>query len=184
MKNIVMKFGLIAGAIVSTLMAISLTLCLSGRMNFDHAEVVGYTSMILAFLLVFFGIRSYRDNVSGGTISFGKAFKIGILITVVASVFYVVAWEIVYFNFIPDFVDKYAAHVLDKLRAAGATEATLAAEAKKMARFKELYANPLINAAMTFMEPFPVGLIVTLVSAAILRRKSEPDVPIAAGVTA
>jgi len=33
--------------------------------------------------------------------------------------------------------------------------------------------NPLINAALTFTEPFPIGLIITLISAAILRKKPK-----------
>ena len=77
--------------------------------NFDHSEILGYSAMVLSFLLVFFGIRSYRDNVAGGAIGFGKAFQVGILITLVTCAMYVIAWEITYFNFFPDFLDQYNA---------------------------------------------------------------------------
>jgi len=176
MKNTVLKFGLIAGGILAATMAITVPLCLKGGVDFANSYVIGYTSMVVALLAVFFGIRSYRERNGGGTITFGKAFKVGILITLLASAIYVITWEIVYFNFLPDFADKYAALSIDKLRAGGASDAEILAEQKKMGEFKELYKNPLINVGMTFMEVFPVGLIVTLVSAAILRKKPTPGI--------
>jgi hypothetical protein len=177
MKKIVFTFGAIAGAIVAAMMAIMMPLLLRGVIDFDKSEIVGYTSMILAFLLVFFGIRSYRDNIGGGTVTFGRAFKVGILITLVACAVYVISWEIVYFNFIPDFLDRYTTLLIDKMRESGASAAAIEAKSREMAEFKRLYANPLFNVAITFMEVFPVGLIVTLVSAAILRRKPAPGAP-------
>jgi hypothetical protein len=82
-------------------------------------------------------------------------------------------WEILYYNFLPDFMDKYGAHIIGKLKASGASDAAIQAQLQQLNKYKELYANPLINAAMTFIEPFPVGLAITLVSAAILRRKRK-----------
>jgi len=177
MKQIVIKFGLISGGILAVMMAVTLPLCMNGTLHFDNSQVIGYTSMVLAFLSVFFGIRAYRQNVGGGTISFGRAVKVGILITLITCAVYVIAWEIIYYNFLPDFADRYIASMLEKLRAGGATPERIAAETAKMARFKELYKNPLFNVGMTFMEVFPVGLIVTLVSAGILRRKDASDPP-------
>jgi hypothetical protein len=174
MKAIVLKYGLISGVILGAMTAIMLPLCMKGVIDFDKQEIVGYTSMLLAFLLVFFGIRSYRDTVGGGTIRFGQAFRVGILITLVTCAVYVVAWEIVYWGFIPDFEDVYTEHVLTKMRRDGAPAAEIAAMETRMAQFKKLYRNPLINIGMTFMEVFPVGLIMTLVSAAILRRSTPP----------
>ena len=174
MKKIVLTFGIIAGVILSVLMVA--TMPFIDRIGFDYGLVIGYTSMVLAFLLVFFGIRSYRENVGGGQISFGKAFSVGILIVLIASLMYVITWEIIYFNFLPDFGEKYAAHMLEKSRAAGASAEQLAAEAEKMNEMKSILANPLLNAAFTLLEPLPVGLVLTLVSAAILRRRhKEPQ---------
>ncbi|HEY3052119.1 MAG TPA: DUF4199 domain-containing protein [Thermoanaerobaculia bacterium] len=177
MKRIVLTFGLISGAILAAMTAMMIPMCMSGVVDLDRSEIVGYTSMVLAFLLVFFGIRSYRENVGGGAITFGKAFTVGILITLIASAVYVISWEIVYFNFVPDFADKYAAHRIEKMRASGATAAAIESMRQEMARFKVLYANPFLNTAITLLEVFPVGLIVTLVSAAILRRKARPSAP-------
>lgn len=170
MKRTVLIFGLISGAISSAMMFLTLPLINRGTINFDNGEVVGYTAILLSFLLVFFGIRSYRDN-TGGSITFGRAFAVGILITLISCVFYVVSWEIIYFRFMPDFGDKYAAHAIAKMREKGASDAAIAETKKDMDRMKVMLNNPLTNAAMTFIEPFPVGLVVTLVSAGILRRR-------------
>lgn len=170
MKKTVLTFGLIGGGIMAAMM--SATLPFVDKIGFDKGEVIGYTTMILAFMLVFVGIRSYRENVGGGRITFGRAFSVGILITVVVCVCYVVAWEIIYFNFMPDFVDKYASYTVEKARASGASQQAIDAQVQQMKSFKEMYDNPFINAAITFVEPLPIGLIVTLISAAILRKKT------------
>lgn len=169
MKKTVLTFGLIGGAIMAAMMYA--TLPFMDKIGFDKGEIVGYTTMILAFMLVFFGIRSYRENVSAGRITFGRAFAVGILITLVACACYVVAWEILYFKFMPDFADKYASYMVEKVRASGASQQAIDAQVQQMNSFKAMYDNLLFNAAITFLEPLPVGLIVTLISAAILRKK-------------
>lgn len=171
MKRIVLIFGLISGAISSAMMFLTIPFIRSGALNNHNGEIIGYSAIFLSFLLVFFGIHSYRDN-AGGVISFGRAFSVGILITLISCVFYVASWEIIYFKVMPDFADKYAARTIDDMREKGATPSAIAAKTKEMETMKELYKNPLINAAITFIEPFPVGLIVTLVSAAILRKRA------------
>jgi hypothetical protein len=177
MKRIVLVFGLISGGIMAVMLFASMLFI--RKIGFDRAEIVGYTSMVLAFLLVFFGIRSYRENIGNGTISFGRALAVGLLIVLISTVCYVIAWEIVYFNFMHDFVDKYAAHMVEQVRASGASQADIQAKLQKMKRFKQLYENPFFNAAITFLEPLPVGLIVTLISALILRKRKRPTVPAA-----
>ena len=173
MKKVVLVFGLISGVISSAMMFLTLPLINKGLL--DHGLVVGYTAIFLSFLLVFFGIRSDREN-AGGTISFGRATAVGLLITLISCAFYVGSWEIIYFKLMPDFVDNYAARSIDAMREKGATEAAIAAKKIEMEKMKALYNNPLINVAVTFIEPFPVGLIVTLVSAAILRKRNPPAV--------
>jgi hypothetical protein len=169
MQRIVLTFGLIAGAILSGMLL--LALLFQDQIGFDRGATVGYTSMVLAFLMTFFGIRTYRDTVGGGQISFGRAFKVGILITLVATVCYVATWEVIYYKLAPDFSDKYAAHVIEKARASGATEEQLASRQAELAKFREMYRNPLINIAITLLEPLPVGLLFTLVAAGALSRK-------------
>jgi hypothetical protein len=173
MKRIVLTFGLIAGAILSAMML--LTIPFTEQIGFERAEVVGYTTMVLAFLLIFFGVRSYRDNVAGGTIRFGRAFGVGALIALVASVCYVATWQVMYFKLTPDFAANYQTYLLDKARAEGESEETLAARKQEFARFKEMYDNPAFNAAITFIEPLPVGLVVSLITAGVLSRKRRED---------
>jgi uncharacterized membrane protein YozB (DUF420 family) len=170
MRRIVLAYGLIAGAIVSALV-IGLIALNRGDIDVERGHIYGYASMILAFLLVFFGIRRYRDTVGGGAIGFGRAVGVGLLITLVASAVYVVTWQIVYHGFLPDFAERYGAAVVERMRESGETAAAIAAKEAEVAHFAELYRNPLFNVAVTFLEIFPVGLVVTLISAAILRRK-------------
>lgn len=171
MKKIVLTFGLISGAISSAMMFATLPLMHTDVVNFDNGLILGYASILLSLLLVFFGIRSYREHVGGGTVTFGRAFTVGILITLISCLSYVVSWEIIYYNVMPDFMDKWGAHEVEKMRASGASASDIAAKQQEMADLKKKLANPLFNAAMTFIEPFPVGLLVTLVSSAILRRR-------------
>ncbi|MEP7009201.1 MAG: DUF4199 domain-containing protein [Acidobacteriota bacterium] len=182
MKKIVLRYGLFAGAILAALVATVAFGVPFSSGNFEHSEIFGYSSMVLAFLLVFFGVRSYRENVGNGAIGFGKALQVGLLIVLIACAMYVISWEITYFNFVPDFLDKYNAHMLDKMRAEGKSAAAIEEATVKMASMAKQYQNPLFNSAITFMEVFPVGLIMALVSAAILRKKPRLDVPAEAGM--
>ena len=181
MKKTVLTFGLISGALSSLMMVA--TVPFLHKVSFDKGLVIGYTAIVLSFLLVFFGIRSYRDNAGGGQITFAKAFAIGISITLISCIFYVATWEILYFNFLPDFMDKYGAYLVAKLKASGASPAAIQAQIEQVKRYKEMEDNPFLNAVMTFIEPFPIGLAITLISAAVLRKKA-PSQPAQAAVPA
>lgn len=176
MKRIVLTFGLIAGVILSAMMMLAIRF--KDAIGFDRGEIVGYTTMVLAFLLIFFGVRSYRDNVAGGTVRFGRAFAVGALIGAVASLCYVATWEVIYFNFNvgPEYIAKYQAHVLEKARASGESEEAIAKKKSELDRYAKLYDNPAINAAVTFLEPLPVALIIALASAGVLSRRRKGGV--------
>jgi hypothetical protein len=168
MQRIVWTFGLISGAVMAVFMAA--TLPFVG----DHGAadaLVGYAGMVAAFLLVYFGVRSYRDNVLGGTISFGRAFTAGILIAAIASVCYVATWEVIYYRFMPDFYTKYGQSVVERARKSGKSEAEVAQVKADMDAMGKRVENPIFVAVVTFGEPFPVGLVIALVSAGVLRRK-------------
>jgi hypothetical protein len=176
MKKTVLTFGLISGALVSGMMLV--TLPLHERIGFDAAEVIGYTTLVLASLLVFFGVRSYRENVAGGHLTFGQALMVGLMITLVSSICYVATWQVVYYKLAPGFGEKYAAHYLERQRAAGATDEELEAAKRQVQQFQVLYRNPLFNIAITFLEPLPIGVLASLITAGVLRRRQD------AGVTA
>jgi hypothetical protein len=170
MKKTVLTFGLIAGLMISVLMDSSLLL--ADKIGSGHSMVIGYTIMVASFLLIYFGIRSYRDNNLAGQISFGRAFACGILITLISSVCYVLMWEVIYFNFMPHFMDSYFAAQIHKVQSAGLDPAATAAQVAAIQQSQQLYQNPLVNMGYTLMEPLPVGLLITLISAALLRRTS------------
>jgi Protein of unknown function (DUF4199) len=169
-KKTVLTFGLISGAIISVLMGGSMLL--ADKIGTGHSMALGYTIMVASFLLIYFGIRSYRDNTLPGEISFGRAFACGILISLITTACYVVMWEVLYFNFMPHFMDSYFAAQIHAVQSAGLDSATTAAKVAAIQHSQQLYQNPLVNMAYTFMEPLPVGLLITLISAALLRRKA------------
>jgi hypothetical protein len=182
MKKTVLTFGLIAGLIMSVLMDGSLLL--AEKIGSGHSMAIGYTIMVASFLLIYFGIRSYRDDTLGGQISFGRAFACGILIALVTTACYVAIWEVLYFNFIPHYMDGYFAAQIHKIQSSGLDPATTAMRVAAIQHSQQLYQNPLVNMAYTFIEPFPVGLVITLISAALLRRKGPAGAATAAAVTA
>ena len=165
----ILTFGCLSGAVSAAMMFG--TLPFIDAIGFDKGAIVGYTSIVISFLFVFFGVRAYRQSLDGAPLTFANAFGVGLLITLISCVFYVAAWLIMYHNFMPDFVDKYSAFVLEQLRASGASQSVIEAKLRELAEFRTMYANPLLVIAFSFLEPFPVGLLMTVVSAATLRRK-------------
>ena len=170
MKKTVLTYGLISGGILGAMML--LTVPFMDRIGFDKGMVIGYTSMVLAFLMVFFGVKSYRDTTGGGSLTFWRGFGVGMAIVAVGTVCYVATWQFVYYKLTPDFTEKYGAHAIAKARASGKSDAEVAMVTADMAEFTEMYKNPLVNIGFTFLEPLPVGLLVALVSAGVHRRKA------------
>jgi hypothetical protein len=174
MKRNILIYGLIAGTVVSTAMLFTVNYIshCEGNIDYNNSLLIGYASMVIAFSLVYVGIRNYRDKYNGGIISFGKAFKTGILIVLIASTIYVAAWLVDSIFFIPDFADKYAANTIQNLKASGAGQIEIDKQTKEMANFIRLFKNPFFNAMMAYVEILPVGLIVTLISSFLLKRKT------------
>jgi hypothetical protein len=179
MKKNVWIFGSIAGLIISLFMVYTTRECYTNP-DMQANDVVGYAGMLAVFSLIFVGIKNYRDKYNGGIISFGDAFRTGLYISLIASSMYVLAWLVEYYIFIPDFLDKYIPHVLKEASRNGATAAELQEKATEMADFKELYKNPLFVIVISFLEVFPIGLIVTLISSLILKRKPNGSKPVVA----
>mgnify|MGYP003575752890 CR=1 FL=1 len=173
MKKNILIYGLISGLVVAALMAVNLGI-VTKTGNFDNGLLIGYASMIIAFSLVFVGIKNFRDKYNGGVISFGKAFKVGFFITLIASTIYVIVWLLEEHFFFPDFMEKYTTYEINKLQASGVSATKLASKTKELEQAKEMYNNPAIKILMTYAEILPVGLIVTLISSLILKRKTLP----------
>jgi len=174
MKKTVLIFGLISGAISAAMLLV--TVPFADKIGWDKGEILGYTTIVLSALLVFFGVRSYRENVGNGRLTFSRGFAVGILITLISSACYVGVWEIVYYKLMPGFAEKYSAHMVERAKASGASQQKVEETMRKANQFKQMYDNPAVNIALTFMEVFPIGLAVTLASAGILRRNvSDPE---------
>jgi hypothetical protein len=169
MKKTVLVFGLISGAVAIGLMVATIPFINSVR--FETADVLGYTSIVLSALLVFFGIRSFRENAGTGRLTFGQGMAVGLLITLVSTACYVAAFHLVYFRFVPDFGERFAACMIERARAAGSAPHEIDEVAKQAETVKRLYDHPATNAALTFAMSFPIGLAATAVSAAILRKR-------------
>jgi hypothetical protein len=173
MKKIVIVCGLISGFIVTTWFLGSMAV-FGSDFNFDKGMFYGFASMIMAFSLIFVGIKNYRDNYNNGVISFGKGFQIGFLISLIASTIYVVTWLIMYFNFMQDFDEKYTEHVLSSMQKKGESPEAIDAKKTEMNEMWVLYQNPFICALFTYTEILPVGLVISLIAALILKRKTKP----------
>ncbi|MEO5776926.1 MAG: DUF4199 domain-containing protein [Flavobacterium sp.] len=171
MKKIILTYGLIAGAIVTAFMAYGVY-SLNKNPDYEGGMLLGYTGMLVAFSFVFIGVKNYRDKQSDGIITFGKALKIGALISLIASTIYVGVWLIEYYCLYPDFMDKYSAAMLKKMNTTAMTAVEIKAKTAEINMYKEYYKNPFWVIVMTYAEVLlPIGLLVPIISALILKRK-------------
>lgn len=172
MNRKILYYGLFAGLISSSLF-IGLMLTGNASMeHFDNGAIYGFTLMFLAFSLTFVCIKNIRDKDRGGVISFGQAFKIGAAIALIASTVYVAVWMIDLHYFNPDFAAKYAEATIKNLRASGASEAKIAESVKQMDQMRSAYGSPIGVALLTYLEILPIGLLVSLIAAWILKKKA------------
>ncbi len=177
MKRIIIINGIIAGVIVSAMLALSMPLHEKGIIDMNSGTYVGYASMVIALSVIFFAIRRYREHL-GGEITFAKAFGVGLAITVIASVMYALTWEVCYHTIASDFMARMSDYYVDEKIAAGATADEVAATRERMEELAEMYKNPVIRFGMTLFEILPVGLLITLISSVLLRQKNIlPSVP-------
>ena len=176
MKKTILVFGAISGIIISTFMGASMAImgCSAG----DPAKettgmIIGFTAMAVAFSFIFVGIKNYRDKQNAGVLTFGRAFQIGFLISLIASTLYVLTWAVEFHFFMPDFMDKYSALQAKEVTASGLTGDALTSALKKIQDDNYSYkTNPFFFAVYTYMEILPVGIIITLLSSLILKRKT------------
>jgi ethanolamine transporter EutH len=169
MKKAALAFGLVSGVVHLAMTAATVPFIYSH--SFTVADVLGWTAVVLSALFVFFGIRSYRQRTADGRMTFGRGFAVGILISLVASAFQVVTFEILYFKVFPDFGEKWSACEVDRARAKGGSPQAVAAAEKNAQMFKKLFDNPATNALVNFATNFPIGLVAAPASAAILRKR-------------
>ena len=170
MKKTILVYGSISGVVV--IVAIIVGLIIGQGEGAWSSQWLGYLIMFVALSAIFFGIKQYRDTELGGVITFGKAFLLGLGIAGVAAVAYVVCWEIYLALTDYSFIDDYTQGVIDAEKEAGISEENLQLLVEKMNDLKETYANPLFRVPITFSEIFPVGLLIALISATLLRNSN------------
>ncbi|CAN5596170.1 hypothetical protein BH11BAC2_BH11BAC2_05120 [soil metagenome] len=175
MKKNTLIYGSIAGLIVSTFMGISMAImgCDSENNSGNGGMIIGFSAMVVAFSFVFVGIKNYRDKQNGGMLKFGEGFLLGFLISLVASTMYVLTWAVEFHFFLPDFMDKYGAMQINQMKASGMKGAALETAIKGIETATYNYKNnPFYFAMYTYLEILPVGTIISLISALILKRKA------------
>ncbi|WP_374949296.1 DUF4199 domain-containing protein [Mucilaginibacter sp.] len=170
MKRNVLVFGLISGLLISVFLVCSMSWCYRTG-SFEGNMIMGFSAMFLAFSFIFVAVKNYRYKYNGGVITFGKAFTTGLLITLITSTMYVLSWAIEYHFFMPDWLEMYNAHQLSTLKASGANAAQIAAKTKEIQTMTESYRNPVLFVLFSYMEILPVGLLVSIVTALILKKK-------------
>ena len=162
-----LTYGLLSGLVIIATMLVGITM--TGQDNFFSSEWFGYLVMLVALTFIFVGVKRYRDVERGGVIKFVPALLMGLSIAAVAGLAYVVVWEIYLAATDYKFMDEYIAGILRAREAEGASAAAIAKETASLEAMRVSYGNPLFRVPMTFLEIFPVGLLVALISAALLR---------------
>lgn len=170
-KRFLLIYGLIGGLI--TVVGFFLWPVFAGDQDpfeWPYGQLLGYGFMLVALSTVFFGLRSYREK-NGGALSFKEGFVNGMIVVFIASIIYVVGWMVYYPFFMPDFADQFLASQIELLKSQGLSEQEMQQQIDELKAFNENYKKPHVMVGFTFLEIFPVGIIITLVSALILKRK-------------
>ena len=172
MKKIILTYGLIAGLICMSFMIVS-TLVWKTTNETNQSMIIGFVGMFIAFIFVFVGIKNYRDKHNGGYVSFWNAFKIGFLIALIASSIYTAVWLIEMHFFMPDFMEKFTEKAIAEVNSSGLSATEIAKKIDEMKAMEENYKNPFFRIFITLMEILPIGIVVALLSALILKRNPK-----------
>ena len=174
MKKVVLTYGLIGGAMMMCFVWLVSTLCQREIISYDKSELYGYSSMIVALTMIFFGIKSYRDNNSKGAITFWKGVQIGLLITLIGTFMYFLAWT-AYSRLHPEFLtkvmDKYEESETRTMKGQCKSQKEIDEKIEYMHKMIDMFKNPLFGFLESIIEMGPVGIIITLISAGLLRKK-------------
>ena len=173
MKNVILKYGAISGLISAGLMLASTLIMLQfgdPAQHFESGAYIGYTCIFLAMAVIYAAIRYYRQSINGGRVSFVQGLLIGLGITVISCIFYSLMWLGVYYNFMPNFMDEYINYQVSKMEAAGSSAESIQAMKTQMDGYKAMYSSPFNIFLITMIEPAPVGVLVSLISALFLKK--------------
>ncbi len=169
MKKNVWKYGLLGGLALAIPMGFAVPL--EHHIGARWSMVFGYTIMVLSFLIIFVGVKHYRDTECGGSITFGRALATGTLMMLISCACYVAMWEVLVATVEKNFAHDYAIGMVKHAQKSGLQGAALDAKIAEAHNFEVMYSNPLYRMSMTLLEPLPVDIVMALVTAGILRRK-------------
>lgn len=164
MMNNILKNGILGGIIAAIVMA-SMVFYMKANPGQEPNAIIGFIAMLLAFTFLIMGIKQQRE-INNGSITFGRAFLTGLGISFIISTIYVLAWLVIYYNFFPDFIDKYSEMVLKNTK-----PEEFSAKTTEMNQMKQWYENPLMIILLTYIEIFPLGIVVSLIGALFLKKK-------------
>ena len=170
MKKTIIKYGLISG-VISAVLLLSVSIINKDKFHNDYSMLIGYSCMVAAMSFIYFGVKNYRDTTNGGKITFKNALLIGLGITLISCILYSLMWLLVYYNMFPNFMDDMASVSLEKLQKAGASQVEIDKSVESMNQMKEWYKNPVLVFFITLLEPTPVGLLFSLISAFVLKKQ-------------
>lgn len=170
MKKTVLRYGGFS-VIFMVLFFLVEMLIFAQKKDFRVQEIFGWIGIFISTIFIFFGIRYYRDQYNHGNLSFGKGLKVGLLILLMPSLAFGI-FNVIYVMLNPDFMDTYYNYQVAQLKESlPAGEAALKIQA--MEKDKEMWMSPAVQFFGMFASVFLVGVIVTVISALILRRNNS-----------
>lgn len=133
---------------------------------------LGYVTWIIIIVCLFYAMKSYRDSVNQGTLSYGNAFVIGLLVAIIAG-FISSVFTYIQFRFIsPEIIDKMLQMTEDKLMSKGMSDDMI----EKSIEMSKKFMTPIIMSIMGFIMTVIIGGILSLIIAAIAKKDPETSV--------
>lgn len=172
MKKTILTYGLIAGLITMSFMLISTIIYDCSTAPSNESMIIGFTGMFIAFIFVFVGIKNYRDKQNNGVVTFWDAFKIGFCIALIASCVYTLVWMVQFHFFMPDFMEKFADQAILDIKSSGLSATQINEQIAETEEMRVNYRNPFFRIMYTLVEILPLGTVIALIAALILKRKT------------
>ena len=170
MKKTIVRYGGFS-VIFMVLFFLAEMMVFANKNDFKVQEIFGWVGIFISTMFIFFGIRYYRDRHNHGSLSFGRGLKVGLLILLMPSLTFGI-FNVIYVMLNPDFMDTYYNYQVTQLKESlPAGEAALKIQA--MEKDKEMFMSPAVQFFAMFFSVFAVGLVVTVISALVLRRSAE-----------
>ncbi|MBD0287950.1 MAG: DUF4199 domain-containing protein [Flavisolibacter sp.] len=170
MRKTALRFGLYGIYTILAFFLLSWLIFNQRTENYEAQEIAGWAGILLSVIFVYFGLKYYRDKQNNGSLNFGEGLKLGMLIVLFPSVAFAI-FDVVYVMVLdPQFFDKYYTYQVEQIRnTVPASE--LAQRMKELQQQRDMFSSPLVQFIVMFLSVFVTGLIVTIISTLLLKRK-------------